>query len=175
MKASFLWTINDFFARSYLSGWARQGYYACLKCNKDTPMTRVRGGGKSLMFGYTRFLRVRHPSRKKKKEFNGQNEEGHHPKSFTNAQIMDHICKVFELKSRKHPSINEDDDEHGETLCGSCWESYASDEFWIYYDICERWFHGKCVKITPAKAEHIKQYKYPTCRLQQQKSPSLMF
>nr|GMD40749.1 PHD finger protein Alfin1 [Ipomoea batatas]GMD43925.1 PHD finger protein Alfin1 [Ipomoea batatas] len=27
----------------------------------------------------------------------------------------------------------------------------------------KRWFHGKCVKITPAKAEHIKQYKCPSC------------
>ncbi|KAK3030913.1 hypothetical protein RJ639_036651 [Escallonia herrerae] len=58
---------------------------------------------------------------------------------------------------------DEEDDEHGETLCGACGENYASDEFWICCDICEKWFHGKCVKITPAKAEHIKQYKCPTC------------
>uniref|UniRef100_A0A0A9G9K3 PHD finger protein ALFIN-LIKE n=1 Tax=Arundo donax TaxID=35708 RepID=A0A0A9G9K3_ARUDO len=53
--------------------------------------------------------------------------------------------------------------EHGETLCGSCGESYGPDEFWICCDICEKWFHGKCVKITAAKAEHIKQYKCPSC------------
>ncbi|EPS74259.1 hypothetical protein M569_00495, partial [Genlisea aurea] len=57
----------------------------------------------------------------------------------------------------------EDEDEHGETLCGACGEKYASDEFWICCDVCERWFHGKCVKITPARAEHIKQYKCPSC------------
>ncbi|KAG6397958.1 hypothetical protein SASPL_139408 [Salvia splendens] len=57
----------------------------------------------------------------------------------------------------------EDDDEHGETLCGACGDNYASDEFWICCDICEKWFHGKCVKITPARAEHIKQYKCPSC------------
>ncbi|KAG6524631.1 hypothetical protein ZIOFF_014566 [Zingiber officinale] len=57
----------------------------------------------------------------------------------------------------------EEDDEHGDTLCGACGDNYASDEFWICCDICETWFHGKCVKITPAKAEHIKQYKCPTC------------
>ncbi|XP_015954713.1 PHD finger protein ALFIN-LIKE 4 [Arachis duranensis] len=57
----------------------------------------------------------------------------------------------------------EDEEEHGETLCGACGELYAADEFWICCDICERWFHGKCVKITPARAEHIKQYKCPTC------------
>lgn len=57
----------------------------------------------------------------------------------------------------------EDDEEHGETMCGSCGESYAADEFWICCDICEKWFHGKCVKITPARAEHIKHYKCPAC------------
>ncbi|KAL6974581.1 PHD finger protein ALFIN-LIKE 4 [Sarracenia purpurea var. burkii] len=58
---------------------------------------------------------------------------------------------------------DEDEDEHGDTLCGACGENYASDEFWICCDVCERWFHGKCVKITPARAEHIKQYKCPSC------------
>ncbi|KAK3011577.1 hypothetical protein RJ639_012223 [Escallonia herrerae] len=57
----------------------------------------------------------------------------------------------------------EEEEEHGDTLCGACVENYASDEFWICCDICERWFHGKCVKVTPAKAEHIKQYKCPSC------------
>ncbi|XP_020252956.1 PHD finger protein ALFIN-LIKE 8-like isoform X1 [Asparagus officinalis] len=57
----------------------------------------------------------------------------------------------------------EDEDEHGNTLCGACGENYANDEFWICCDICERWFHGKCVRITPARAEHIKQYKCPAC------------
>ncbi|CAA7059024.1 unnamed protein product [Microthlaspi erraticum] len=57
----------------------------------------------------------------------------------------------------------EDEDEHGETLCGACGDNYASDEFWICCDMCEKWFHGKCVKITPARAEHIKHYKCPSC------------
>ncbi|OIW11193.1 hypothetical protein TanjilG_28284 [Lupinus angustifolius] len=57
----------------------------------------------------------------------------------------------------------EDEDEHGEALCGACGENYGTDEFWICCDICEKWFHGKCVKITPAKAYHIKQYKCPSC------------
>ncbi|GJN41139.1 hypothetical protein PR202_gn00471 [Eleusine coracana subsp. coracana] len=39
----------------------------------------------------------------------------------------------------------------------------GKDEFWICCDSCERWYHGKCVKITPARAEHIKHYKCPDC------------
>ncbi|WOH11279.1 hypothetical protein DCAR_0830760 [Daucus carota subsp. sativus] len=62
-------------------------------------------------------------------------------------------------------SYVEEDDEHGETLCGSCGGHYSADEFWIGCDICERWYHGKCVKITPARAENIKQYKCPSCSL----------
>ncbi|KAK1264976.1 PHD finger protein ALFIN-LIKE 1 [Acorus gramineus] len=59
----------------------------------------------------------------------------------------------------------EDEDEHSDTLCGTCGGSYSAEEFWIGCDICERWFHGKCVKITPAKAESIKQYKCPNCSM----------
>lgn len=58
---------------------------------------------------------------------------------------------------------DEDDDEHSETTCGSCGKRYTADEFWICCDMCERWFHGKCVKVTPARAEHLKQYKCPSC------------
>lgn len=57
----------------------------------------------------------------------------------------------------------EEDDEQAGTLCGACGDNYATDEFWICCDVCEKWFHGKCVRITPAKAEHIKQYKCPGC------------
>ncbi|KAG2284095.1 hypothetical protein Bca4012_052786 [Brassica carinata] len=58
---------------------------------------------------------------------------------------------------------SDDDEEEGDTECGACGETYAPDEFWICCDMCENWFHGKCVKITPARAEHIKQYKCPSC------------
>ncbi|KAJ1288686.1 hypothetical protein BS78_02G107000 [Paspalum vaginatum] len=57
----------------------------------------------------------------------------------------------------------EDDEEHSETLCGTCSGLYNSSEFWIACDICERWFHGKCVRITPARADQIKHYKCPEC------------
>ena len=64
----------------------------------------------------------------------------------------------------KEDSGREDAEEEDQAyLCGSCGESYANGEFWICCDVCEKWFHGKCVRITPAKAEHIKQYKCPSC------------
>ncbi|KAI5061084.1 hypothetical protein GOP47_0023589 [Adiantum capillus-veneris] len=57
----------------------------------------------------------------------------------------------------------EDDEEDSETYCGICGGLYSASEFWIACDICEKWFHGKCVKVTAARAEHIKQYKCPSC------------
>ncbi|KAL5982797.1 PHD finger protein Alfin1 [Asimina triloba] len=69
----------------------------------------------------------------------------------------------MEVPKEDEDSVDEEDDDQGQTLCGACGENYANDEFWICCDICERWFHGKCVKITPARAEHIKQYKCPAC------------
>ena len=71
--------------------------------------------------------------------------------------------KPLQSKEEDEELDDQDDDEHGETLCGACGEHYGTDEFWICCDICEKWFHGKCVKITPARAEHIKQYKCPSC------------
>lgn len=65
-------------------------------------------------------------------------------------------------------AYQDDEEEYGEdeqdnSVCGSCGGSYAASEFWICCDVCEKWFHGKCVKVTPARAEHIKQYKCPFC------------
>ena len=78
-----------------------------------------------------------------------------------------------ESHSKSTKVVADDDDESGEeyeeeeerdnTLCGSCGTNDGKDEFWICCDSCERWYHGKCVKITPARAEHIKQYKCPDC------------
>ncbi|GJW68426.1 reverse transcriptase domain-containing protein [Tanacetum coccineum] len=67
MKAAVLWTINDFPARSSLSGWSGQGYYACPTCNEDTPSMAVKS--KIVYVGHRRFLRTKHPLRSKFKEF----------------------------------------------------------------------------------------------------------
>ncbi|KAK8542268.1 hypothetical protein V6N12_014869 [Hibiscus sabdariffa] len=86
--------------------------------------------------------------------------------------FKDYSARRFGLRSidgqpRSNPKLAdenyEDEEEQGETFCGSCGGGYNSDEFWIGCDNCERWYHGKCVKITPAKAELIKFYKCPSC------------
>ncbi|KAL2541929.1 Transposon protein [Abeliophyllum distichum] len=41
LRVALLWTVNDFPARSSLSGWSGQGYMACSMCNEDTSSVRV--------------------------------------------------------------------------------------------------------------------------------------
>ncbi|CAL9776819.1 unnamed protein product [Musa acuminata subsp. burmannicoides] len=56
---------------------------------------------------------------------------------------------------------NDDEDKH---LCASCGgNDSVGDYFWICCDACEKWYHGKCVRVTPAKAKHIKNYCCPRC------------
>ncbi|CAL9768664.1 unnamed protein product [Musa acuminata subsp. burmannicoides] len=93
------------------------------------------------------------------------NHSNNKSKSNTKVRMSDSHPKYLKGQPKEEDDeLDEDDEEeHGDTLCGACGDNYASDEFWICCDICETWFHGKCVKITPARAEHIKQYKCPSC------------
>ncbi|KAM0953072.1 putative chromatin regulator PHD family [Dioscorea sansibarensis] len=97
----------------------------------------------------------------------GNNHGNAKHKSNAKAQGSESQSKYSNIMLQKEEAEGlqeeDDEDEHGDTLCGACGENYASDEFWICCDACEKWFHGKCVKITPARAEHIKQYKCPSC------------
>lgn len=73
-------------------------------------------------------------------------------------------AKAPKPKQEAPPEEEEDEEEeHGDTLCGICGGLYGANEFWIGCDHCDKWYHGKCVKITPAKADHIKDYKCPAC------------
>nr|GFC59687.1 hypothetical protein [Tanacetum cinerariifolium] len=78
-------TINDFPARSSLSGWSGQGYKACPTCNKDTPSVRVLS--KTAYVGHRRFLKKPHKWRSSR-EFNGQTDNRYPPKEFGRDEIL---------------------------------------------------------------------------------------
>ncbi|GFS43449.1 alfin-like 5 [Actinidia rufa] len=112
----------------------------------------------------TVFEVVTGPAKKQAKDKSSvSNHSSNKSKSNTKGRGSECQGKYMKAKDEEEGLEEEDEDEHGDTLCGACGENYASDEFWICCDMCERWFHGKCVKITPARAEHIKQYKCPSC------------
>lgn len=54
------------------------------------------------------------------------------------SQIKYETAKLQAKEEDEELEDEEDEDEHGDTLCGACGENYASDEFWICCDICER-------------------------------------
>lgn len=79
------------------------------------------------------------------------------------APVEYHRGRSMDLDPNCAEDGQEDEEEHGTTMCGACGLQDGLDEFWICCDACERWFHGRCVKITPAKAQHLKHYKCSSC------------
>ncbi|KAL5543986.1 hypothetical protein UlMin_007770 [Ulmus minor] len=101
MRASLLWTVNDFPARSSLSGWSGQGYKACPTCNEDTPSMRVIG--KTAYFGHRRFLPSTHHWRSNL-DFDGRTERKRPPRRFSSVDIMDQLRRVKTSIPGKHPN-----------------------------------------------------------------------
>ncbi|GJX86411.1 hypothetical protein Tco_0337185 [Tanacetum coccineum] len=92
MRAMVLWTINDFPARSSLSGWSGQGYKACPTCNEDTPSVRVLS--KTAYVGHRRFLKKPHKWRRSL-EFNGQTDNKDPPKEFDRDVILAQLDRLL--------------------------------------------------------------------------------
>jgi Transposase family tnp2 len=60
LRATILWTINDFSAYAMLSGWSTKGYIACPICGKDTDSHRLQKGSKNCYMGHRRFFPIKH-------------------------------------------------------------------------------------------------------------------
>ncbi|XP_060970000.1 uncharacterized protein LOC133037170 [Cannabis sativa] len=88
MRAALLWTVNDFPARSSLSGWSGQGYKACPTCNEDT--TSIRVIGKTSYVGHRRFLPSNHAMRRDTR-FDGKVERRPPPRRFTCEEILSQV------------------------------------------------------------------------------------
>ncbi|XP_076918686.1 uncharacterized protein LOC143579188 [Bidens hawaiensis] len=91
LRATLLWTINDYPARSSLSGWIGQGYKGCPTCNKDTPSFSVKG--KVVYVGHRRFLHRTHKWRDSLL-FNGKKEKKGRPKQLSSEEIIKQLDKV---------------------------------------------------------------------------------
>ncbi|CAL9131209.1 unnamed protein product [Musa textilis] len=109
-------------------------------------------------------------SKKQSKEKTSNSSSKNKPNSKMQTRPAESQTRASKMHSPKEDEDSgadeeeeEEEEDHENTLCGACGDNYGNDEFWICCDMCERWFHGKCVRITPARAEHIKQYKCPSC------------
>nr|GEY31611.1 hypothetical protein [Tanacetum cinerariifolium] len=101
MRAMVLWTINDFPARSSLSGWSGKGYKACPTWNKDTPYVRVLS--KTTYVSHRRFLKKPHKWRSSL-EFNGETDNRDPPKEFGRDEILAQLDRLPMRVKGKHPS-----------------------------------------------------------------------
>ena len=101
MRATLLWTVNDFPARSSLSRWSGYGYKACLTCNEDTPSMRIIG--KTAYFGHRRFLPPNHRWHSNL-DFDGRTERNRPPCRFSSVDIMDQLRHVRATILGKHPN-----------------------------------------------------------------------
>ncbi|KAL5569048.1 hypothetical protein UlMin_025623 [Ulmus minor] len=109
MRAALLWTVNDFPARSNLSGWSGHGYRACPTCNEDTPSMRVIG--KTAYFGHRRFLATNHHWRSNL-QFDGRTERKRPPHRFSTTDILEQLRRVKTGIPGKHPN-------YGGNVCDS--------------------------------------------------------
>ena len=101
MRAALLWTVNDFPARSSLSGWSGQGYRARPTCNEDTPSMRVIG--KTAYFGHCRFLPTNHHWWSNL-QFDGRTERKRPPRRFSMTDILEQLHRVKTGIPGKHPN-----------------------------------------------------------------------
>ena len=128
MKAALLWTINDFPARSSLSGWSGQGYKACPTCNKDTPSCPVKH--KTAYVGHRRFL-ARTDPRRKSLEFNGKHEEMVAPRQFSEEEIQAQLALLQTRTPGKHPNFGGVKRKRQEfELNWSKWSIFFQLEYW---------------------------------------------
>ncbi|CAL4907809.1 unnamed protein product [Urochloa decumbens] len=81
--------------------------------------------------------------------------------AFVTSDTYRRICHL----EKTNVEIDDEDEGCGTepTICANCGDRYRRNGFWICCDECDRWFHGKCVKVTAAQAEHIKHYECPDC------------
>ncbi|CAN8293506.1 unnamed protein product [Cochlearia groenlandica] len=89
--------------------------------------------------------------------------------------LINELPTVYEVITGKATQSEEEDDNHESSesgdedeeegaVCGTCGENNGvEDEFWICCDACDKWFHGECVKMTPAKAKCVRHYLCPSC------------
>ncbi|XP_074342166.1 uncharacterized protein LOC141679607 [Apium graveolens] len=94
LRASLMWTINDFPGYANLSGWSTKGEYACPICNKRPQAHWLKNGRKWCYIGHRRFLPNNHNFRKDKKAFDGAREVRSKPKLLTGAEILQQVESI---------------------------------------------------------------------------------
>ncbi|XP_028076149.1 uncharacterized protein LOC114278323 [Camellia sinensis] len=87
LRATLLWTINDFPAYGNLSGWSTKGKLACPSCNEDASHQYLHHWKKICYTGHRHFLPHNHVLRQSK-AFNGEPERRSEPKLLSGEEVL---------------------------------------------------------------------------------------
>ncbi|KAI5344268.1 hypothetical protein L3X38_012145 [Prunus dulcis] len=99
MRAAIMWTINDYPAYAYMSGWSTQGKLACPCCGSNTSHLNLHHGSKQLYMGHRRFLQLDHSWLNQKMQFDNIREKRVAP---TRPSGIDMINELSELREITH-------------------------------------------------------------------------
>lgn len=114
MRAALLWTINDFPAYAYMSGWSTKGRLACPACNKDTHSRWLEASGKHCYTGHRRWLKKDHKFRFMSHRFDGNEELGDKPSTLSGAEVLEQLrdlsfkvgkCRIQVKGKRKRKKV----------------------------------------------------------------------
>ncbi|XP_070020356.1 uncharacterized protein LOC142180916 [Nicotiana tabacum] len=94
MRASLMWTINDFSAYGTLSRWCTYGRVACPSCNINTQSRRLRHGKKFCYMGHQRFLKLGHKYRNDAKSFDGTKETRPAPCPVSGSLVLNQVKEI---------------------------------------------------------------------------------
>ncbi|CAL8134261.1 unnamed protein product [Prunus armeniaca] len=92
LRATIMWTVNDFPAYAMVSGWSTKGYMACPVCKED--VTSGWHAGKVCYLGHRRWLPWDHEWREKDKEFDGNIERHLRPREWSGDEILDQLNRL---------------------------------------------------------------------------------
>ncbi|XP_071731001.1 uncharacterized protein [Rutidosis leptorrhynchoides] len=88
LKASLLWTVNDFPAYANLSGWSTKGRVACPICTSFTHSIWLKHGQKFCYMGNRRWLDKNHKYRFEMDHFDGTIENDGPPVELTGSHVL---------------------------------------------------------------------------------------
>ncbi|XP_059292571.1 uncharacterized protein LOC132046040, partial [Lycium ferocissimum] len=103
LRASLLWTINDFPAYGNLSGWSTKGKLACPCCNKDTYSIRLANSKKQCFMGHRCYLPLNHKWRNDRASFDGTKEKRLPPKMRSGVEILNQVQDLEGFHLTKDP------------------------------------------------------------------------
>lgn len=92
-----MWTINDFPAYDYMSGWSIKGKLACPIYASETCSRRLRHGSKTCYMGHRRFLPSDHSWRKNRKDFDNTIEKRGTPRRPSGDEVVNELQGLREI------------------------------------------------------------------------------